>query len=61
MEIKRFVLSASSDELVTTEGRKEGRREPEGERERKTEGRRKSEKEGTAKEKEGENARINTP
>ena len=35
-----FVLSALPDERVTTQGKKEGRREPEGERERRQEGER---------------------
>ena len=49
--------------LQLKEGRKEGRREPEGEREK--EGRKEnegeSEREGTATEREEESARLNTP
>ena len=53
------------DERVTTQRRKEGRKEGENKKEREKEGRKEnegeSEREGTANEREGESTRLNTP
>ena len=60
-----FFLSVLPDERVTTQRRKKGRKESENRKEREKDGRKEDEgeskREGTANEREGESARLNTP
>ena len=56
-----FVLSALPDERVTTQGKKESENRKEREKDGRNENEGESKREGTANEREGESARLNTP